>query len=149
MFRLNAFVFMPEHVLLLVLPADGDAIVSRLLVRIKQPFSKASKQMLTEHQSTLLGSLTIRELPGKCRFRFWQEGPGFDRNLFSPEAVEASIQHIYVNPVKRRLCQRAVDWKWSSARFNLENQVEPPPPDLPLPPVERFVCGGVQVADQS
>lgn len=46
-------------------------------------------------------------------------------------------------------CQRAVDWKWSSARFYLENQVEPRLPDLTLPPAELFVCGGVQVADQS
>jgi putative transposase len=33
-FVLNAFVFMPEHVHLLVLPDDAESNVSRLLVRL-------------------------------------------------------------------------------------------------------------------
>ncbi len=57
---------------------------------------------------------------GKECFRFWQEGPGFDRNLFSSEAIAASLEYIHNNPVSRDLCRRAVDWKWSSARYYLD-----------------------------
>jgi putative transposase len=129
--QLVAFVYMPEHVHLLVYPT-GEANVSRLLGRLKQPFSKEIKQVLVEHRSPLLGKLTVRERPGKTCFRFWQEGPGFDRNLFTPDAIAASIAYIHHNPVARGLCQKAIDWNWSSARYFL---CEPPRqqyPDLPF-----------------
>lgn len=148
-FVLNAFVFMPEHAHLLVLPSNAESSVSRLLARIKQPFSKAIKQMLVEHRSPLLSSLTVRERPGKSCFRFWQEGPGFDRNLFTAEAVEASIDYIHVNPVKRGSRKRAVDWKWSSARFYVDQIVDSSLPRLSRPPAELFSGGGIQVAHQA
>jgi putative transposase len=69
--------------------------------------------------SQLLWRLTVRERPAKSCFRFWQEGPGFDRNLFCAEAILSSLEYIHHNPVKRGLCRRAVDWKWSSARYYL------------------------------
>jgi len=145
-FRLIAFVFMPEHVHLLVLPMMEQANVSRLLAQIKQPFSKQIKQILIEHEATLLDALTVRERPGKHCFRFWQEGPGFDRNLFNPDTVEASIEYIHLNPVKRMLCRNAVEWKWSSARFYLDRTVDPALPMLAPPPAELFQTGGVQIA---
>ena len=43
--------------------------------------------------SPLLNRLTIRERPGQTCFRFWQEGPGFDRNLFTLKAIEAAIDY--------------------------------------------------------
>ncbi len=127
-FDLVAFVFMPEHVHLLVLPISEEASIARLLARTKQPTSKAIKEMLIKSGATLLDSLTVRERPGKTCFRFWQEGAGYDRNLFSPQAIEASLDYLHANPVKRELCLRATDWKWSSARFHQEDIREP---DLP------------------
>ncbi len=124
-FDLVAFVFMPEHVHLLVHPSSVEARVSRLLARKKQPTSKAVKQILRQHSAPLLDRLMVLERPGKTCFRFWQEGPGFDRNLFSPQAIEAIIDYIHTNPVKRGLCERATDWKWSSARFYLADIVDP------------------------
>jgi len=143
-FQLNAFVFMPEHVHLLVLPTRAESRVSRLLARIKQPFSKEVKSILSENRSRLLETLTVRERPGKWCFRFWQEGPGFDRNLFSADAVEASIAYIHRNPVRRRLCQRATDWRWSSAQFYVNEKVDPELPSLTFPPAELFAAGGAQ-----
>lgn len=148
-FVLNAFVYMPEHVHLLVLPSTAESNVSRFLYRIKQPFSKAIKQILVEHRSHLLTTLTVRERPGKSCFRFWQEGPGFDRNLFTAEAVEASINYIHLNPVKRHLCDRAVDWKWSSARFYIDKVIDSSLPRLASPPADLFAKGGIQLAHQS
>ena len=71
------------------------------------------------NSSDLLNRLTIRERPGKTTFRFWQEGPGFDRNLYSTKAIRAAIDYIHMNPVNRGLCDEAVDYKWSSARYYL------------------------------
>ena len=90
---LVGFVLMPEHVHLLVYPPVPDPSIALNLARIKQPFSKQIKGVLEERGSRLLSRLTVRERPGKTCFRFWQEGPGFDRNLFSPEAISLSLEY--------------------------------------------------------
>ncbi len=69
----------------------------------------------------MLDRLTVRERPGKTCFRFWQEGPGYDRNLSSPAVIEAAIDYIHLNPVRRGFVQQAVDWTWSSASWYLLN----------------------------
>jgi putative transposase len=120
---LVAFVFMPEHVHLLVYPAASPHSISYLLARVKQPFSKQAHSLLVDSDGRLLERLMVKERPGKTCFRFWQEGPGFDRNLHSPDAIVASLDYLHTNPVKRGLCRQAIDWRWSSARFYL---AEPP-----------------------
>jgi len=121
--RLVAFVFMPEHLHLLVLPTTPEPDLGRYLARIKQPFSKEIKGVLESSGSSLLDRLTIQERPGKTVFRYWQEGPGFDRNFDTDEGVQNAIDYFHGNPVKRGLCRRAVEYKWSSARYYL---LQPP-----------------------
>ena len=116
--RLGAFVFMPEHVHLLLWPIDpNDARISQFLKTLKLSCSTKIKARLRAVRSPILKQLTVLERPGKSVFRFWQEGPGYDRNLDNPETVHASIDYFHENPVKRKLCRRAVDWHWSSARI--------------------------------
>ena len=130
--RLVAFVFMPEHLHLLTFPLDAEPRLSLYLARIKQPLSKEIKDVLVSRGSRLLKSLTVRERPGKTCFRFWQEGPGYDRNLRTPDAIRGSIDYIHENPVTRKLCRRAVDWKWSSARYYLSEFPRQQYPGLPI-----------------
>ncbi len=113
-FHLVAFVFMSEHLHLLVYPTGGSE-VRDLLKAIKRPFSHRIGQILQEHQSPVLNRLTIRERPGTMTFRFWQEGPGYDRNLNTQKAVLAAIDSIHRNPVRRGLVERANPWRWSRA----------------------------------
>ncbi|MDZ4821563.1 MAG: transposase [Planctomycetota bacterium] len=127
-FGLVAFVFMPEHVHLLVLPQLPQAKTGRLLARLKQPASKDIKELLLQNGSPLVDELTVEERSGKNCFRFWQAGAGFDRNIYSASALEASLNYIHMNPVTRRLCQKCTDWKWSSARYYLSGIIDP---DLP------------------
>jgi len=115
--HLAAFVYMPEHVHLLVWGVVKKEDVSQLLARIKQPVSSQVRKDLEAGSSRLLGRLMVRERPGKTVFRYWQEGSGFDRNLFTIQAVQASLDYIHLNPVKRGLCLKARDWRWSSARY--------------------------------
>ncbi len=131
-FRLVAFVFMPEHVHLLVYPELEEPNIGRYLARVKQPCSKNVKAALRSANDPLLSKLTIRERPGKTCFRFWQEGPGFDRNVYAPEAITASIGYIHRNPVTRDLCHRPIDWKWSSARYYLLDNPRQQFPQLPF-----------------
>ena len=90
-YRLAAFVYMPEHVHLLVVPGSTATTIDRLLSAIKRPFSFRIKRLLVELKSPLLDKLTIRQRPGVETFRFWQEGPGYDRNLDQVNSVLASL----------------------------------------------------------
>ena len=38
---------------------------------------------------------------------------------------------LHHNPVTRKLCRRAIDWKWSSARYYLSDPPRQQDPDLP------------------
>lgn len=129
--RLVAFVFMPEHVHLLIDPTDPEPDIGRFLARLKQPFSAQIKESLSAQGARLLKRLTVRERPGKICFRYWQEGPGYDRNISTTPAVLAAIEYIHQNPIRRGLCQRAIDWKWSSARYYLADPPKQQAPDLP------------------
>ncbi len=115
--RLTAFVLMPEHVHLLFFPLPTAAKAEHLLKGIKRPYSYRIKQMLVQQRSRLLERLMIRQRPGVRTFRYWQEGPGYDRNLATEAAVLAAIDYIHLNPIRRGFCQAAADWQWSSARF--------------------------------
>src|SRR4051812_14549138 len=59
--QLVGFVFMPEHVHLLVHPTDPNLSIGLYLVRIKQPFSKRIKDLLIQDRSDLLDRLTVLE----------------------------------------------------------------------------------------
>ena len=137
LYQVVAFVYMPEHLHLLVLPQPGASSISQYLFAIKRSFSYRIQQMLIDSGSRLLEDLNVRQRPGVTSFRFWQEGSGYDRNLHSAAAIEAAIQYIHMNPVRRGLCERAIDWRWSSARYYLQDD-DTPDPGLPkleaLPP---------------
>jgi putative transposase len=115
-YYLVAFVFMPEHVHLLLYPGENASHIDALLTAIKRPFSFRIKKLLSETKSQLLQRLTIQQRPGIQAFRFWQEGPGYDRNLDCSDTVLAAIEYIHRNPERRGLVARAIDWQWSSAR---------------------------------
>jgi putative transposase len=138
---LIAFVYMPEHVHLLLWPLTNEPRIDIFLKRIKRPVSVLARDNLRASGSRLLDQLTIRERPGKTVFRFWQEGPGYDRNLQTAQAVQASIDYIHLNPVKRGLCQQASNWRWSSARYYESGgrNVDPALPKLAFLPPEFWL----------
>ena len=75
--------------------------------------------------------MTVQVRPGKTCFRFWQEGTNYDRNYCMAEAIFNVIDYIHLNPVRKGLCDKAIDWKWSSARCSALNQPGWHGPDLP------------------
>jgi putative transposase len=137
---LVGFVFMPDHVHLLVYPTLPNPQIDLYLAAFKQPFSREIKQILRAQRSPLLDELMVRERPGKECFRLWQEGGGYDRNLNTPRSIQSSLDYMHLNPVRRGLCARAVDWKWSSARFYL---CEPPVHDPDLPMIHGIPIGAL------
>ena len=138
--RLAAFVFMPEHVHLLVYPSQQGLKVDKFLFAIKRPFSYRVKQRLEESCDPLLQQLTIRQRPGKTTFRFWQEGPGYDRNIRTEKVLLSAIDYIHLNPVRRGLVERATDYQWSSAGWYASDgqEVDPSLPKLSAVPANWF-----------
>jgi len=89
--RLLAFVLMPEHVHLLVLPTSAEGEIDAILFAIKRPFAFRMKQHYETVGNPLRSQLQVRDRPGKTAFRFWQEGAGYDRNLSEPKAIATAI----------------------------------------------------------
>ena len=126
---------MPDHVHLLVRSRKKDSKIERLLFGIKRLFSFRVKRNLVDHASPLLKQLMQQGRLGKSVFRFWQAGPGYDRNLNSSSGVVEAIEYIHFNPVKQKLCDSPDKWKWSSwSSYNGSDQQDDPD----LPRVERF-----------
>ncbi len=126
-YTLLAFVYMPEHVHLLVYPGADAAKIEALLYAIKRPFSFRVKKLLEESNSPLLNELT----DGKGKFRFWQVGPGYDRNITTMDVLQKVIDYIHRNPVRRGLCDSPDEWKWSSWK-RLSDPASIQAPDLPV-----------------
>jgi len=99
-FDIWAYVLMPEHVHLLIWPRERDYSVSAILHAIKRPMSYRAKQR------------GLYEGPS-----FWLPGGGFDANIDNAKAVHAEIDYMHGNPVRRGLCERPTDWRYSSAAF--------------------------------
>jgi putative transposase len=131
-FDLWAYVFMPEHVHLIVCPHRQEYDIGEIRQAIKEPVGRAAMKYLRRLRPDWLARLTRRR--GKREERlFWQSGGGYDRNIKEPSTLMAMIEYIHLNPVRRGLVDRAVDWEWSSAA-QLEDIGTSPVPLEPIPP---------------
>ncbi|MCB9852530.1 MAG: hypothetical protein H6819_05505 [Phycisphaerales bacterium] len=68
----------------------------------------------TPDADPMLSELTIRDRPNHASFRFWQEAPGYDRNIRKESTLRKAIDYIHRNPVRRGLVDETSKWKWSS-----------------------------------
>jgi putative transposase len=114
-FDLWAYVFMPEHVHLLIWPRRPHYQISSILWRIKRPVGRKAIDFLARHGTTWLPKLRVTGPGGRTEYRFWQAGGGYDRNLTEPDTVRQVVDYIHANPVRRGLAERPEDWPWSSA----------------------------------
>jgi len=115
LFDLWAWVIMPEHVHVLVLPRPGIT-VSRILSGIKQPVSKRALVYVRRERPDGLKVMADSQPSGRKSYRFWQRGGGYDRNVWTPGEIREKISYIHANPVRRGLVERPGDWRWSSWR---------------------------------
>jgi REP element-mobilizing transposase RayT len=96
-YRLSAWVVMPNHVHLLVIPCSGHSL-SRIMHSIKSYTAQEANKLLDRQ--------------GK----FWMN-EYFDRFIRDAEHFARAISYIENNPVKAHLCNAAYEWRFSSARF--------------------------------
>ena len=142
-FALWAYVFMPEHVHLIVYPRQPNYDISIILQAIKESVGRRAVGYLREQSPAWLPKIAMAH--GKrIRHHFWQVGGGYDRNIQEPNALMFMIDYLHQNPVRRGLVQRAAEWKWSSAGWceGLQpNNLRPDPIDPRLLPADLARSG--------
>ncbi|MBX7171989.1 MAG: transposase [Pyrinomonadaceae bacterium] len=94
-YKLHAWVIMPNHVHLLLIPKNGYSL-SEVVHSAKSYTANKANQIL--------------EREG----RFWFPEP-FDRFIRNYEHFENTCSYIENNPVKAGLCENPSDWRYSSA----------------------------------
>jgi putative transposase len=107
-YGLSAWVVMPNHVHLLILPKVPPAILMRWL---KGSTARSANRILR-----------------RTGHRFWQD-ESYDHYLRSASQLGKAIAYIEQNPVSAGLVRAPEDWRWSSAGW----QAEPPAPPNRLP----------------
>jgi putative transposase len=134
-FDLWAYVVMPEHVHVVLLPQPGVRI-SAILTTLKQSVSKRAILWLKENNPAFLTRLEDCSPAGRRSHHFWQRGGGYDRNLRTVSDIHEKIDYTHNNPVRRGLVTRAADWRWSSCHAWESGEDDPIPVDREsLPPL--------------
>jgi putative transposase len=129
-FDLWAYVFMPEHVHLIVRPRRPIYDIREILAKIKEPVGRQAIAYLREHAPTWMPRVAVK-LGHRVEHRFWQAGGGYDRNVENAATLFKMIEYIHLNPVRRGLVAKESDWKWSSAS-KLQSILVPDPIDVGL-----------------
>jgi putative transposase len=111
--KLLAWVIMPDHVHLLLVPDLPESSMPTVLRSLKQSFSQRVVNRWIELNAPILQRIT----DARGIRRFWQRGGGYDRNICTDEEFFEKIEYIHNNPVRRGLVEFALDWPWSSARW--------------------------------
>lgn len=93
-----AYCLMPNHVHIVAVPDSKDGL-SRLFRCVHRHYSRR---------------INFRE---NWKGHLWQER--FHSFVMDERHLLATVRYTELNPVRARLCQRAEDWPWSSARAHL------------------------------
>ena len=129
-FKLYGFVLMPNHIHLLVFP-QPETSISSMLSRIKGPFANQALLYLRKHLPELHDGLKV--IKGQdTTWRFWQAGGGYDRNIYSDDVFQKTLEYMHLNPVRKSLVEKPENWRWSSVRYyqtGMLDEIEIDPPN--------------------
>mgnify|MGYP000856653929 CR=1 FL=1 len=98
-FRMLGYVFMPDHVHLVIHPLDGTP-VGQMVGEIKS---------LTAREWFRLTEISLKDVVRV----FWQKRC-YDHNCRSTAVVREKIAYCHSNPVRRGLVSDPGEWVWSS-----------------------------------
>ena len=96
-----AYCLMPNHVHLVMVPADEDGL----------------RAVLGEAHRRYTREINFRN---QWRGHLWQER--FHSFPMDETYLLATVRYVERNPVKAKLCQQPEDWPWSSAQAHLEGR---------------------------
>ena len=103
-FVVLAYVFMPDHIHLLIHPLNEIYEMEIIMKAIKQGVSNKAKAR------------------GWIPTDLWERGGGYDRNVFTAKVRLNAIRYIHNNPVVEGLAEEPIDYFWSSAKWYLTEE---------------------------
>jgi putative transposase len=103
--RLLGYVFMPEHVHLVLHPPDGTKL-GKIIGQLKARSSRIIGRIPGLRDDFLRDA-------DKSSVRIWQLRC-YDHNCRSPVATREKIEYCHNNPVTRGLVKEPGEWRWSS-----------------------------------
>lgn len=115
-FALWGYVFMPDHVHLIVWPREKNYDISQIRQAIKAPVARQAIEYLQVHSPEWLPRIT-RQRGERTERLFWQSGGGYDRNIVRGETLLSMLDYVHANPVRKGLVESPYDWRWSSAAW--------------------------------
>jgi len=115
-FRLLAYIIMPEHVHLVIIPGD-DTRAGTLVGEIKRVSSLRIHEILLENESRLIHKFIVQR-DRHSPFALWKRRC-HDHNCRTDDAVWSRVEYCHFNPVTRGLVRNPEDWIWSSYRWYL------------------------------
>ncbi|MDA0810441.1 MAG: transposase [Planctomycetota bacterium] len=107
------FVIMPDHVHALVWFPEVRQL-SRFMNEWKGQSSSALKELFRKQFPNYLTDIGVSDPIWQARYY------GF--NIWSRKKAEEKLDYMHMNPVRAGLVNRAVDWRWSSARWYIEHR---------------------------
>jgi putative transposase len=112
-----AYVFMPEHVRLLLKPRRKNYDLARFEHDLKLASAKMILHDLRLKSSALLEQLVVDNHSGTNQYRLWLKGGGHDLNVWTMKKVIEKATYCHGNPVKRGLVKDPARRHWSSFRW--------------------------------
>ncbi len=128
--QLWAWVIMPSHFHIIVVPDPSDPTVSSALSSLKQSVTRRAIYWIRKHAPEFLPRMLDRQPNGDKHLRFWQPGGGHDHNLWSPKQIWEKIDYIHNNPFEAGLVKHVSEWPWSSVHEYLKRGSGPIPIDF-------------------
>ncbi len=111
--KVVGFVLMPDHVHLLIwFPTAGQ--LSRFVQQLKGRSSTQIKQFLRDDMTEYAAHVSLDDPVWQVRFHSFE--------IYSSAKLEEKLAYMHMNPVRAGLVERAVDWRWSSARWYAERR---------------------------
>jgi putative transposase len=116
------FVIMPDHVHCLVW-FDQPGNLSPFMNHWKDQTSQKIKALFRKDLPRYASTIDATDPAWQSRY--------YPFNVFTEKKLAEKLDYMHLNPVRAGFVSRAVDWKWSSARWYLESKPEGIPIRMP------------------
>jgi putative transposase len=120
-YQLLAYCVMPNHVHVLLQPFQIDAAAGQGSQATSDEIADSISPLgSTMHSLKSYTANKANELLGR-QGPFWQH-ESYDHWVRDLDELDRIVEYIRANPVRARLCEKAIDWRFSSAydRFQLD-----------------------------
>lgn len=114
-----AYVFMPNHIHLILLFEDGEVISS--YIRDFKKFTSGETRREIEKQGMTDLLEKIKYKTKTQLFKVWQDRFD-DFYLLNNKTLMTKMNYIHQNPVRKGLCESVSDYCYSSARFYFKGE---------------------------